>query len=126
LGERYLLSSVAGLLADALAALGRPDGPRRFIETESLAADDDVEAQTLWRCARANVLATRGELVEAEALAREAVELLEPTDDVLNQINAFACLASVLLLTGSEERAWCFQARPGARRAKGSPSCSRG
>jgi len=123
LGERYLLSSVAGLLADALAALGRLDEAEALsIETEDLAAEDDVEAQTLWRCARANVLASRGELVEAEALAREAVELLEPTDDVLNQINAFACLASVLLLAGSEQEGSGVLARARAlAEAKGSP-----
>jgi ATP/maltotriose-dependent transcriptional regulator MalT len=51
------------------------------------------------------VLAARGELVEAEALARDAVELLEPTDDVLNQVNAYACLASALLVSGQEHEA---------------------
>jgi tetratricopeptide (TPR) repeat protein len=106
LGERYLLSSVAGLLAEALANLGRIDEAEALsLETEALSAEDDVDAQTLWRTARARVLAARGELVEAEALARDAVELLEPTDDVLNQVNAYACLASALLVSGQEHEA---------------------
>jgi hypothetical protein len=73
------------------------------------------------------VLASRGELVEAEALAREAVELLEPTDDVLNQINAFACLASALLLAGSEQEGRVFSRAPRrSPRRKGAPVMSPG
>jgi class 3 adenylate cyclase/tetratricopeptide (TPR) repeat protein len=123
LGERYLLSSVAGLLAEALGSQGRIDEAEALSrETEELAAEDDVEAQALWRTTRARVLASRDELEEAEALAREAVELLEPTDDVLNQVNALACLASVLLRAGveSEARSLLARARELAR-AKGSP-----
>src|SRR5512132_1259065 len=123
LGERYLLSSVAGLLAEALGSQGRIDEAEALSrETEELAAEDDVEAQALWRTTRARVLASRDELEEAEALAREAVELLEPTDDVLNQVNALACLASVLLLAGDEPEGNDVLAR--ARelaQAKGSP-----
>jgi tetratricopeptide (TPR) repeat protein len=122
LGERYLLSSVAGLLAEALAAQGRfDDAGALSIETEELAAADDIEAQTLWRSVRAKVLAARGALVEAEALAREAVDLLSPTDDVLNQVGALACLASVLALAGDEAEATALleQARTLAA-AKGS------
>ena len=59
LGERYLLSSVAGLLAEALGAQGRLDEAEALSrETEALAAEDDVEAQTLWRSTRAKVLAS--------------------------------------------------------------------
>src|SRR5207247_1574925 len=49
LGERYLRSSVAGLLAEAVAAQGRMDDAEALaLETEELAAEDDVDAQTLW------------------------------------------------------------------------------
>jgi ATP/maltotriose-dependent transcriptional regulator MalT len=69
LGERYLRSSVAGLLAEAVAAQGRVDDAEALAsETEELAADDDVDAQTLWRLAKAKVLAHRGELEGAETL----------------------------------------------------------
>jgi class 3 adenylate cyclase/tetratricopeptide (TPR) repeat protein len=101
IGERYLRSSVAGLLAEAVGAQGRTDDAAALAaEAEQLSADDDVDAQTLWRIAKAKVLADRGELLGAETLAREAVELLAPTDYVLNQVDALACLASVLLLAG--------------------------
>ncbi len=106
LGERYLLSSVAGLLAEALAAQGRVDEAEALShEAEDLAAEDDVDAQTRWRLTRANVLAHRGELEEAEALARGAVDLLAPTDDIANQVSALACLAAVVSLGGSELQA---------------------
>jgi class 3 adenylate cyclase/tetratricopeptide (TPR) repeat protein len=122
LGERYLLSSVAGLLAEAVGAQGRNEEAEALsYETEELAAEDDVDAQTRWRLTRAMVLVERGELSDAEALAREAVDLLAPTDDVVNQIAAFACLGSVLHLDGSDRdaRVMLDQARELAQ-AKGS------
>jgi class 3 adenylate cyclase/tetratricopeptide (TPR) repeat protein len=122
LGERYLLSSVAGLLAEAVATQGRVDDAEALAsETEDLAADDDVDAQTLWRLAKATVLAHRGELDEAETLAREAVELLAPTDYVLNQVSALARLAWVLLMNGGEPEAHELLAQARAlSQAKGS------
>ena len=106
LGERYLLASVAGLLAEALAAQRRlEEADMLALETAGLAAEDDIDAQTLWRFTRAKVLASRGELEEAEAVAREALKLLEPTDYVVNRVSALACLASVLLLAGREDEA---------------------
>jgi class 3 adenylate cyclase len=102
LGERYLLSSVAGLLGEALGAQGRLEEAEALsLETEDLAAHDDIDPQTLWRLTRATALSARGELDEAEALAREAVELLFSTDYVVNQVRALACLARILLLDGA-------------------------
>ena len=103
LGERYLRSSVVGLLAEAVCAQGRLDEAEALsFETEELGADDDIDAQTLWRLARAKVLSARGELDEAETLAREAVELLSSTDYVVNQVPALACLARILVLGGAD------------------------
>jgi class 3 adenylate cyclase/tetratricopeptide (TPR) repeat protein len=106
LGERYLLSSVAGLLAEAVGAQGRLDEAEALArETSELAAEDDVDAQTLWRLAHAKVLARRGELTEAERLVREAVGLLEPTDYVVNRVSALASLAGILLLGARDHEA---------------------
>ena len=89
LGERYLLSSVAGLLAEALFEAERFDEAEdAALATEELADESDVDAQSLWRTTRAKILAQRGSLVEAEALAREAVELLAPTDGVVTKVAA--------------------------------------
>jgi Tetratricopeptide repeat len=46
----------------------------------------------LWRQARAKVLAHRGEYVEAERLAREAVAICETTDHLDGQGSAYADL----------------------------------
>jgi predicted ATPase/class 3 adenylate cyclase len=106
IGERYLRSSVAGLLAEALVAQGRLEEAEVLArETRELAAEDDVDAQALWRSASAKVLACRGELAQAEVLAREAVELLAPTDYVVNQVSILATLSWVLLLEGREPEA---------------------
>ena len=106
LGERYVLPSIAGLLADALIASGRFDEAEdAVLVTEELADDGDVDAQSLWRTMRAKVLAQRGMLAEAEVLARQAVELLAPTDGLVTKVAAQADLARILLLVGREDEA---------------------
>jgi ATP/maltotriose-dependent transcriptional regulator MalT len=105
-GERYLQSSLAGLLAEAVFVQGRWDDAETLArETEELAASDDVDAQMMWRLQQARVSAVRGDVADAERLAREAVELLEPTDDVVSKIAALATLASVLRLAGTAHEA---------------------
>jgi predicted ATPase len=105
-GERYLQSSLAGLLAEAVFIQGRWDDAETLAkETKELAAADDVDAQMLWRLQQARVSAVRGDVAHAEQLAREAVELLEPTDDVVSKIAALATLASVVRLAGNGHEA---------------------
>jgi ATP/maltotriose-dependent transcriptional regulator MalT len=106
LGERYLLSSIAGLLSETLIEAGRYDeAEEAALATEELADEGDVDAQSQWRTSRARVLAQRGSLAEAETLSREAVDLLEPTDAVVDKISAQTDLARVLLLAGREDEA---------------------
>jgi tetratricopeptide (TPR) repeat protein len=100
-GERAYLSSIAGFLAHALNAEGKNDEAQRFSrESEQAAGPEDVLSQVLWRTARAKILARRGELEPAEALAREAVELSEPTDLIGTRADALCDLAEVLALAG--------------------------
>jgi ATP/maltotriose-dependent transcriptional regulator MalT len=122
LGERYLLSSISGLLAESLIASGRLDeAERAALATEELADEGDVDAQSLWRTTRAKILAERGSLAEAEELAREAVELLAPTDGVVTKVAAQTDLAWILMLAGRDEEAQALieETRTMARR-KGS------
>ena len=103
-GERAYLSSIAGFLAHALLAEGTLDEAQRFSrESEDAAGPDDVLSQVLWRTARAKILARRGELEPAEALAREAVERGEPTDLLGTRADALVDLAEVLALAGRRE-----------------------
>ena len=79
--ERYTLSTVAGLLAEAMLRQGRLDEAHALSQAaEGMAADDDVESQSLWRRVRAAVLAAWGRDDEALSLAEAAFELIAETD----------------------------------------------
>jgi hypothetical protein len=54
----------------------------------------------VWRTARAKILARSGELESAEALAREAVRIGEPSDLLVTRADALSDLAEVLVLAG--------------------------
>ena len=106
IGEKYFLSTVAGLLGQARYARGRYDDALAYAETaRTLSTDDDVESQALWRSVRAKVLARQDEASEAVALAGEAVALARHTDSPVVQADALVDLAEVWRLTGLEWRA---------------------
>jgi class 3 adenylate cyclase len=97
LGERGWLSTVAGVTAEALYRLGRDDEAWELTDkAEEVGASDDVITQMLIRQVRAKLLSRRGEHVEAERLAREAVAWGEPTDALEYKANALFDLAIVL------------------------------
>jgi DNA-binding SARP family transcriptional activator/tetratricopeptide (TPR) repeat protein len=105
-GERSLLSSRAAELADALYRLKRYEEAERLTETaENLAAPDDVHAQARWRAVRAKTFARRGDLEQAERLARQAVALSAETDGIELQGGSRMDLAHVLLLAGRSAEA---------------------
>jgi class 3 adenylate cyclase/tetratricopeptide (TPR) repeat protein len=100
-GERYSLSSVAGLLAHAIERQGRVDEAEEITRVaEEISAPDDLDAQALWRGARARVLASRGRHEEALALAREAVEMRTQVDTLIDRVDALMDLAEVLRRAG--------------------------
>jgi tetratricopeptide (TPR) repeat protein len=99
LGEKYLRSTLAGLLGQTLYAQGRYDEAETLAqEARELASEDDVETQAVWRAVQSKLLARRGAVEEAEALVRDAIELLEPTDAVLLKFDTYVDLAEVLQL----------------------------
>jgi ATP/maltotriose-dependent transcriptional regulator MalT len=101
MGEKYLLSTVAGLLGQTLYALGRFDEVEELgLLSRELATDDDVDTQALWRCVLGKVQARRGAVAEGESLVREAIEILSKTDAVLLQYGARLDLAEVQRLAG--------------------------
>jgi predicted ATPase/class 3 adenylate cyclase len=106
MGERGFLSTVAGFLAQALYARGEYDEAARFSRTsEEAAAEDDVFSQMLWRISRARILAQQGDLLRAEALAREAVRLGEQTDFLNTRADTLVDFAEVLALAGRRAEA---------------------
>jgi tetratricopeptide (TPR) repeat protein len=104
IGEKYLLSTVAGLLAQTLFELGRTEEVVSLADLcQELAGDDDVDSQALWRCVRGKLLAHQGRREEAEALVRQALDLLEPTDAVLFKVGALLDVAYVLAVSGDDD-----------------------
>jgi tetratricopeptide (TPR) repeat protein len=93
--------NVATLLARVLLLRGRNDDAEELTRVcERLAAPDQADAQVKWRSIRAIAMARRGELPEAEKLAREAVYLAGRTDQLDPRAEAHLDLAEVMLLGG--------------------------
>jgi class 3 adenylate cyclase/tetratricopeptide (TPR) repeat protein len=105
-GEQGFQVTVAALLAHALIDQGRIEEAERFTTlSRDAAAEDDVASQVLWRSARARILVATGGLDEAEAVARQALALVERTDDVNMHADTLAVLADVLIAQGRPEEA---------------------
>ena len=106
MGERGLLSTVSAELAEIAYAQGREEEAERFVAmSEQLAGRKDIASQIGWRTIRARALARRGSLVDAEDLAREALELAERTDNLGSEGSALLALAEVLEVAGRSEEA---------------------
>lgn len=105
-GQRGLLASFAPALGRALCALGRHDDaePQAQLGRE-LGEEHDVLTQALWRQVQALVDSHRGRHAEAEALAREAVEIIEQTDALNFQAAALYDLGEVLSAAGRGDEA---------------------
>ena len=103
-GEKFILSTVAGLMAQTHYELGQFDEVERLGSlTEELATDDDIDAQALSRLVRAKILARQGSFDDAKTSALEALEILGPTDAVLLKFGALLDLAEVHMLAGRSE-----------------------
>ena len=97
LGETVNSAALAALLAEALRRQGRTDEAARMTEaSERTAWPDDLFAQVGWRATRAEVLARGGEPERGEALAREALALLDGGDGLDLQGRALESLAETL------------------------------
>jgi tetratricopeptide (TPR) repeat protein len=101
MGERGLRSELAAGLARALWAQGHNETALHFGRLSGeLAVRDDLYAQVERRGPMARVLAERGNLAEAERLAREAVAMAQQTDMIDMRATALVDLAEVLVLGG--------------------------
>jgi DNA-binding SARP family transcriptional activator len=91
------LATTTALLAQVVYAQGRRQEAGELCRmTESRAAAEDTITQVIWRSVQAKVLAHHGRCDEAEALAREAVAIAEPSDLLLHRGDAMLDLAEVL------------------------------
>jgi class 3 adenylate cyclase/tetratricopeptide (TPR) repeat protein len=106
MGEHNYLATTAAFLAQTLAAQGRPDEAERFIVvSRDAGAGEDFLAQVIWQGLLARILATRGQLKEAEELARAAVALAARTDFLNQHGDALLELATVLAEAGRTRHA---------------------
>lgn len=97
IGEMSWLSTVAGLLGEALWLQGRDDEAAAMAEADREAAPpDDAYSQALVRTVLAKVRLRTGERVEASQLAREGVEIASTTDFPQLRWHALMTLALVL------------------------------
>jgi class 3 adenylate cyclase/tetratricopeptide (TPR) repeat protein len=100
-GEVSFLSTVAGILAEAIYAQDRYDEAERFTRIgEESAGAEDMYSQVLWRSVRAKCVARQGKTTEALELAIESVTLAESTDSFDLRWHALMSQAEVLRLAG--------------------------
>jgi tetratricopeptide (TPR) repeat protein len=105
-GETGWLSTLAAETAHGLYGLGRDDEALGLAERgEQAGAEDDVMTLMLVRQVRAKVLARRGELVEAERLAREALSLSPGSEAPVHHGDALVDLGIVLAAAGKRDDA---------------------
>jgi DNA-binding SARP family transcriptional activator/tetratricopeptide (TPR) repeat protein len=106
MGSTATVATQAAELAGVLLELGRDDEAGEWCTlAEATGAADDFWTQTACRGARARLLARRGDLAPAEALAREVVALTEASDALNHRAKAQLDLAEVLRLGGRHEEA---------------------
>jgi tetratricopeptide (TPR) repeat protein len=116
MGDHALLASAGHLLAESLWRSGRADEAMlATVLAEGVTGEDDLAAEMGWRGVRAKILADRGEMREAEALAREAAELGANSEFLLFAGWAYEDLAYVLATARKDDEAG--EARNAARAA---------
>jgi tetratricopeptide (TPR) repeat protein len=105
-GETGVLSTLAGTLAMVLYEAGSLDEAFRYTEISDEAADkDDLASQMVWRAARGEVLAARGDGEGALILANEAVQIAEGGEMLMWHCDARMARGEVYRLLGRKEEA---------------------
>jgi tetratricopeptide (TPR) repeat protein/CheY-like chemotaxis protein len=94
MGERNYISTIAGLLAEALCRQGRFEEALSHVTfCEAIAAPSDVYSQYLWRGIKGKLAARDGAGDEGVELARSGVDESRHSDDIEGQGNALMFLA---------------------------------
>jgi ATP/maltotriose-dependent transcriptional regulator MalT len=100
------LASVAGELADAIFVQGRSEEAELWTKiAREATGPEDLDAQLSWQPVEAKIRADRGELDEAERLARSTVQLVAQTDSLTRHANALLVLAQIVRARGRSDDA---------------------
>jgi DNA-binding SARP family transcriptional activator len=103
IGDGSALTSLAPLLAEALYQQGKLAEAEQWARLSArTAASQDVEAQADWRCVHAKILARQGRFDDAEAMAREALEIAERTGEPGLKGDAYKDFAEICRLAGKQ------------------------
>jgi ATP/maltotriose-dependent transcriptional regulator MalT len=106
MGETYFRSTMAALLSRIARDRGRDADALAYSKiAEEATAADDVESQSLWRSIRAPIVARSGDIDQAEALARDALAMVQSTEAPVLQADALMELAAVLRIAGRTREA---------------------
>jgi class 3 adenylate cyclase len=105
-GEKGIFSTMAGSLAWILARRGALEEAAALSrESEEAGSKEDIATQTLWRVARALVLAKEGRSDEAIALARDGVAVAAASEYAQFTAEARIALADVLRMADRPDEA---------------------
>jgi class 3 adenylate cyclase/tetratricopeptide (TPR) repeat protein len=105
-GQRGLVSTLYGLQGLFLARVGRWDEAAESAQrARERSHPDDLDSESLWRWAEAPVRAHEGDLDGAVALVREAIEIIDRSDETMFQANARMTLADMLESRGDADGA---------------------
>jgi class 3 adenylate cyclase/tetratricopeptide (TPR) repeat protein len=100
-GDTFYLASVSSMLGRALVEQGRyEEADAEVSRAESVAANDDLDAQSRWRGLRSAILVANGDSRAGVDLAQEAVRLARDADMPMVTALALAGLAEALTAAG--------------------------
>jgi class 3 adenylate cyclase/tetratricopeptide (TPR) repeat protein len=106
IGEKGYLSTTAALLGVVLCAEGRHAEAEHYVqEARELGAEDDITTQVYWRCAQAEVHASRSEFTEAFGLLGEVQNRVDATDYSVERAAALMSRAVVEKAAGDRDLA---------------------
>ena len=106
LGEKYLRSTIAGLLAEAVYQQGRFAEATQLTQVvRELASEDDSASQMHWRTVEAKLAARRGDAETALTLAGEALALAQEVDSPALAAGVQVDTGEVHILNGHPESA---------------------
>ena len=96
MGERNYVATTAALLAEALLRQGRLGDAAEYVRiSRETAGEGDVSSHVLWRAVEGRLQALGGDPAAGMATCREALAMIEETDDVNTHADVLCALAEV-------------------------------